>query len=40
MLALRERRMDVTQEDFEMAVVKIMKKDYQNNIEIELLFLV
>jgi 26S proteasome regulatory subunit T6 len=27
MFALRERRVHVTQEDFEMAVAKVMKKD-------------
>ena len=27
MFALRERRIHVTQEDFEMAVAKVMKKD-------------
>lgn len=32
MFALRERRIHVTQEDFEMAVAKIMKKDLDNNM--------
>jgi 26S proteasome regulatory subunit T6 len=32
MFALRERRMHVTQEDFEMAVSKVMKKDDDKNI--------
>ena len=32
MFALRERRMHVTQEDFEMAVSKVMKKDDDNNL--------
>eukprot|EP00605_Chrysophyceae_sp_TOSAG23-4_P002175 GSChrysophyteH1.ASY1.ANO1.2405.1 assembled CDS len=31
MFALRERRIHVTQEDFEMAVVKVMKKDSDQN---------
>ena len=30
MYALRERRVHVTQEDFEMAVAKIMQKDSEN----------
>jgi 26S proteasome regulatory subunit T6 len=32
MFALRERRMHVTQEDFEMAVSKVMKKDDDKNL--------
>jgi 26S proteasome regulatory subunit T6 len=32
MFALRERRMHVTQEDFEMAVAKVMKKDTDQNL--------
>ena len=32
MFALRERRMHVTQEDFEMAVAKVMKKDDDKNL--------
>ena len=31
MFALRERRIHVTQEDFEMAVAKVMKKDADSN---------
>jgi len=34
MFALRERRIHVTQEDFEMAVAKVMKKDLENNMAI------
>lgn len=34
MFALRERRVHVTQEDFEMATAKVMKKDSQNNMSI------
>lgn len=32
MFALRERRVHVTQEDFEMAVAKVMKKDTDKNL--------
>lgn len=32
MFALRERRIHVTQEDFEMAVAKVMKKDLDKNM--------
>jgi len=32
MFALRERRIHVTQEDFEMAVAKVMKKDSEKNM--------
>ena len=32
MFALRERRMHITQEDFEMAVAKVMKKDDDKNL--------
>ncbi|EGR33568.1 hypothetical protein IMG5_049440 [Ichthyophthirius multifiliis] len=32
MFALRERRIHVTQEDFEMAVAKVMKKDLEKNM--------
>merc|ERR1719161_1159752 len=32
MFALRERRQHVTQEDFEMSVSKVMKKDAENNM--------
>lgn len=38
MFALRERRVHVTQEDFEMAVAKIMKKDTDSNMSIKKLF--
>ena len=38
MFALRERRVHVTQEDFEMAVSKVMKKDSEKNISIKKLF--
>ena len=31
MFALRERRIHVTQEDFEMAVAKVMKKDAEKD---------
>jgi len=36
--ALRERRVHVTQEDFEMAVAKIMQKDSEKNMSIKKLF--
>jgi 26S proteasome regulatory subunit T6 len=32
MFALRERRVHVTQEDFEMAVAKVMKKETDKNM--------
>ena len=32
MFALRERRIHVTQEDFDMAVSKVMKKDSEKDI--------
>jgi len=38
MFALRERRIHVTQEDFEMAVAKVMKKDTETNYAIKKLF--
>jgi len=38
MFALRERRVHVTQEDFEMAVSKVMKKDSERNMSIQKLF--
>eukprot|EP01111_Echinosteliopsis_oligospora_P013084 TRINITY_DN45_c0_g2_i1.p1 TRINITY_DN45_c0_g2~~TRINITY_DN45_c0_g2_i1.p1 ORF type:complete len:403 (-),score=116.22 TRINITY_DN45_c0_g2_i1:34-1242(-) len=38
MYALRERRLHVTQEDFEMAVAKVMKKDSESNMSIKKLF--
>jgi 26S proteasome regulatory subunit T6 len=34
MFALREGRIHVTQEDFEMAVAKVMKKDVEKNLAI------
>ena len=38
MFALRERRIHVTQEDFEMAVAKVMKKDGEQNMSIAMLW--
>jgi len=38
MFALRERRVHVTQEDFEMAVAKVMKKDSQQNMSLKKFF--
>ena len=38
MFALRERRIHVTQEDFEMAVAKVMKKDSEQNTSITMLW--
>merc|ERR1712230_341372 len=38
MFALRERRIHVTQEDFEMAVAKVMKKDADANMSIRKLW--
>lgn len=38
MFALRERRIHVTQEDFEMAVSKIMKKDSEQNVSLKKLW--
>lgn len=38
MFALRERRIHVTQEDFEMAVAKVMKKDSEQNMSIRKLW--
>ncbi|GMI33271.1 hypothetical protein TrCOL_g9449 [Triparma columacea] len=38
MFALRERRIHVTQEDFEMAVSKVMKKDADNNMSVRKLW--
>ena len=35
MFALRERRIHVTQEDFEMAVAKVMKKDSEEDISMQ-----
>ena len=38
MFALRERRIHVTQEDFEMAVAKVMKKDTDSDMSIKKLW--
>jgi 26S proteasome regulatory subunit T6 len=38
MFALRERRIHVTQEDFEMAVAKVMKKDTDQNMSMAMLW--
>jgi len=38
MFALRERRIHVTQQDFEMAVTKVMKKDGDGNVSIQKLW--
>jgi len=38
MFALRERRVHVTQEDFEMAVAKVMKKESDSNISLQRLW--
>lgn len=38
MFALRERRIHVTQEDFEMAVAKVMKKDTEKNMSLRKLW--
>jgi len=38
MFALRERRIHVTQEDFEMAVAKVMKKDADQNMSLRKLW--
>jgi 26S proteasome regulatory subunit T6 len=38
MYALRERRVHVTQEDFEMAVTKVMQKDSEKNMSVRKLF--
>lgn len=38
MFALRERRVHVTQEDFEMAVAKVMKKDSDANVSLQRLW--
>lgn len=38
MFALRERRVHVTQEDFEMAVAKVMKKDSEKNVSLKKLW--
>ena len=36
--ALRERRVHVTQEDFEMAVAKVMKKETEKNMSLQKLW--
>lgn len=38
MFALRERRIHVTQEDFEMACAKVMKKDSEKDMSVIALF--
>ena len=38
MFALRERRVHVNQEDFEMSVAKVMKKDVEKNMAIRKLW--
>jgi len=38
MFALRERRVHVTQDDFEMAVAKVMKKDSEKNMSLKKLW--
>ena len=38
MYALRERRVHVTQEDFEMATAKVMKKDSEKNMSLKKLW--
>jgi 26S proteasome regulatory subunit T6 len=38
MYALRERRVHVTQEDFEMAVAKILQKDSEKNMSLKKFF--
>jgi len=38
MFALRERRVHVTQEDLEMAVQKVMKKDSEKNMSLRKLW--
>lgn len=38
MFALRERRVHVSQEDFEMAVAKVMRKDSDANMSLRKLF--
>ncbi|CAF4006807.1 unnamed protein product, partial [Rotaria sp. Silwood1] len=35
MYALRERRVHVTQEDFELAVAKVMEKDSKKNVSLK-----
>lgn len=38
MFAIREKRMHVTQEDFEMAVIKVTKKDSDANTSVRKLW--
>ena len=38
MFALRERRVHVTQDDFEMAVAKVMQKDNEKNMSLKKLW--
>jgi 26S proteasome regulatory subunit T6 len=38
MFALRERRVHVTSEDFEMAAAKVMQKDSEKNTSVRKLF--
>jgi len=38
MFALRERRVHVTQEDLELAVQKVMKKDSEKNMSLQKLW--
>ena len=38
MYALRERRQHVTQEDFEFAVAKVLKKNQEGNTSVNKLF--
>ena len=38
MFALRERRVHVTQDDFEMAVAKVMQKDSEKNMSLKKLW--
>ena len=40
MFALRERRVHVSQDDFEMAVAKVMKKDSEKNMSLKKLWTV
>lgn len=38
MYALRERRVHVTQEDFEMAVAKVLQKEIEKNVSVDKLW--
>jgi len=38
MFALRERRVHVNQEDLELAVIKVMKKDMEKNMSLQKLW--